>query len=161
MRRWGDHANRLSRADHQEIQRRVIAGETFVAAAAAVGCSTKSIQRLMASTGGLKTKRCERSPWRLSLAEREELSRRLLAGDSFRQMAARLGRATSTISREVALNGNRDGYRAWRAEKTAVMRSRRPKPSKLAEHPRLRGRATPPGALVTAADRGAARVRLP
>ena len=85
MRRWGDHGNRLSRADHREIQRRVTAGETFAAAAASVGCSTKSIQRFMASTGGLKPKPRERSPWRLSLAEREELSRRLLAGDSFRQ----------------------------------------------------------------------------
>ena len=63
----------------------------------------------------------------------------LLAGDSFRQIAARLGRATSTISREVALNGHRNAYRAWRAEETAAGRSLRPKPSKLAEHPRLRG----------------------
>ena len=138
MRRWGDHGNRLSRADHREIQRRVTAGETFAAAAASVGCSTKSIQRFMASTGGLKPKPRERSPWRLSLGEREELSRGLLAGDSFRQIAVRLGRATSTISREVALNGHRGAYRAWRAEETAARRARRPKPSKLAEHPQLR-----------------------
>ncbi len=138
MRRWGDHGRRLSGADHLEIQRRVFAGETFAAAAAAVGCSTKSIQRFIASTGGLKPKIRKRSPWRLSLGEREELSRGLLAGDSFREIAIRLGRATSTISREVALNGPRETYRAWRAEKTAAERSRRPKPSKLAEHPRLR-----------------------
>src|SRR5205814_6870456 len=41
--------------------------------------------------------------------------------------------------REVALNGHRNAYRAWRAEETAAGRSLRPKPSKLAEHPRLRG----------------------
>jgi IS30 family transposase len=138
MRRWGDHGNRLSRADHLEIQRRIAEGDTFAGAALAVGCSTKSIQRFIASTGGLKPKLGDRSPWRLSLGEREELSRGLLAGDSFRQIAARLGRAASTISREVASNGHRDAYRAWRAEETAARRSLRPKPSKLAEHPRLR-----------------------
>ncbi len=46
MRRWGDHGRRLSGAEHLEIQRRVAQGETFAAAATAVGCSTKSIQRL-------------------------------------------------------------------------------------------------------------------
>ena len=137
MRRWGDRGRRLSKADHLEIERRVFAGESFATAAAAVGCSTKSIQRFMASTGGLKSKPRERSPWRLSLGEREELSRALLAGESFRQIAARLGRATSTISREVAANGRREAYRAWSAEENAAKRSRRPKPMKLAEHPRL------------------------
>ena len=58
----------------------------------------------------------------------------LMAGNSLRQIAARLGRAASTISREVAWNGHRDTYRAWRAEKTAA---RRPKREKLATHPRL------------------------
>src|SRR4051812_2793539 len=119
MRRWGDHGRRLSGADHLEIQRRVSAGETFAAAAAAVGCSTKSIQRYIARTGGFKPKVRERSPWRLSVGEREELSRRLLAGDSFRQIALGLGRAVSTISREVASNGLRETYRAWQGEKTA------------------------------------------
>ena len=60
------------------------------------------------------------------------------ARDSLRQVAARLGRAPSTISREVMRNGHRDHYRAWRAEKTAARRARRPKPTKLATHPRLR-----------------------
>ena len=78
-----------------------------------------------------------RAPRRLSLADREELSRGLIAGDSLRQIAARLGRAVSTISREVAWNGPRDTYRAWQGEQTAVRRARRPKPEKLATHPRL------------------------
>jgi len=138
MRRWGDHANRLSFADHLEIRRRVAEGETFAAAAAAVGCSTKSVQRLMRQTGGLTRRVRERSPLRLSLAEREELSRRLLARESLRQIAVRLGRATSTVSRDVALNGGREAYRAWRAEQTSTSRSRRPKSSKLATNPRLR-----------------------
>jgi IS30 family transposase len=136
-RRQADHGRRLSQTDHLEIRRRVSEGETFAAAAAAVGCSTKSIQRFMARTGGLMGRARERSLLRLSLADREELSRGLVAGDSLRRIAARLGRATSTISREVAWNGPRDGYRAWRAESTAARRARRPKPAKLATHPRL------------------------
>ena len=80
----------------------------------------------------------ERSPLRLSVADREEVSRGLVAGDSLRRIAARLGRAVSTISREVGWNGPRDGYRAWRAERTAARRARRPKPAKLTSHPRLR-----------------------
>lgn len=136
-RRRADHGRRLSQIDHLEIQRRVSEGETFARAAAAVGCSTKSIQRFMGRTGGLMRRARERSPLRLSLADREELSRGLLAGDSLRRIAARLGRAVSTISREVAWNGPRDAYRAWRAERTAARRARRPKLSKLAIHSRL------------------------
>jgi transposase, IS30 family len=137
MRRRADHGRRLTGRDHAEIQRRVAEGETFATAAAAVGCSTKSVQRFIRRTGGLKAKVRVRSPLRLSLAEREEMSRRLLAGESLRQIGRRIGRAASTISREVSANGRRDAYRAWRAEKSAVRRAQRPKPSKLAENPRL------------------------
>ena len=122
QRRRADHGRRLSHGDHVEIQRRVSEGEAFASAAAAVGCSTKSIQRFMARTGGMMPRSRARSPLRLSLADREELSRGLMAGDSLRQIAARLGRAVSTVSREVAWNGHRDTYRAWQAEKTAARR---------------------------------------
>ncbi|MBA2373332.1 MAG: IS30 family transposase [Chloroflexi bacterium] len=74
---------------------------------------------------------------RLRLAEREEISRGVIAGDSLRAIARRLGRATSTVSREVAHNGRRAGYRAWHAERTAIERARRPKPAKLATNLRL------------------------
>src|SRR5689334_12889993 len=136
-REWSGNAKRLSHADRAEIERRIWSGETFATAAAAVGCSTKSIQRFMALTGGVKRRVKERSPLRLSLAEREELSRGLVAGDSLRTIAGRLGRAPSTISREVAWNGQRTDYRAWRADSAAVRRGRRPKPSKLAVDSRL------------------------
>jgi IS30 family transposase len=138
MRRWGDHGRRLSYLEHLEIRRRVADGETFASAAAAIGCSTKSIQRLLLRTGGLRPSARKRSPLRLSCSEREELSRGLRAGESLRAIAARLRRAPSTISREVVANGSRQGYRAWRAEETALCRARRPKPGKLAGHPRLR-----------------------
>jgi transposase, IS30 family len=54
-----------------------------------------------------------RSPLRLSLAEREEISRGLAAGEPVRAIARRLGRAASTVCREVTANGGRERYRAW------------------------------------------------
>jgi transposase, IS30 family len=136
-RQWSGNPRRLSHADRAEIERRIWGGETFEAAAAAVGCSTKSIQRFLALTGGLKRRVKERSPLRLSLADREELSRGLVAGDSLRTIATRLQRAPSTISREVAWSGSRSCYRAWRADREAIERGRRPKPAKLAIDSRL------------------------
>jgi IS30 family transposase len=51
----------------------------------------------------------------------------LHAGESFTVIAARLGRAVSTVSREAAADGGRAGYRAWRAHQRARERARRPK----------------------------------
>ncbi|MFO0601415.1 MAG: IS30 family transposase [Myxococcaceae bacterium] len=78
------------------------------------------------------------SPWkvrkesalRLSLAEREEISRGLERGESFSSIARRLNRATSTISREVNAQGTR-AYRAWRGQDRAEQLMARPKPRKL------------------------------
>src|SRR5215208_3425840 len=79
-----------------------------------------------------------RSPGRLSLAEREEISRGLAAGWSLRAIAAGLGRAPSTVSREVAGNGGRAGYPAVAADRSAWVRAARPKPTKLGRLPGLR-----------------------
>ena len=136
-RQWSGNPRRLSQADLAEIERRIWAGETFAMAAAAVGCSTRSIQRFLALSGGLKRRVKACSPLRLSLADREELSRGLVAGDSLRTIARRLRRAPSTISREVAWSGTRSRYRAWRADSEATRRGRRPKPAKLAVDARL------------------------
>ena len=62
-------------------------------------------------------------------------------GETFGAIASRLGRVTSTVSREVAANGGRDGYRAWRAHERARERTRRPKGPKLA-CPRLAAQVT-------------------
>ena len=136
-REWSGNVRRLSHADRTEIERRLRAGETFETTAAAVGCSTKSIQRFLALTGGIRRRLKERSPLRLSLGEREEISLGLRAGESLRSIGRRLRRAPSTISREVAWSGSRGGYRAWRADAEAIERGRRPKPAKLALNPRL------------------------
>ena len=135
---WTGDPRRLSRVDRLRIERLNRAGETFAAIAAMVGCSVKSVQRYLRLTGGLESRVKERSALRLSLADREELSRGLNAGDSRRAIAARLGRSPSTISREVALNGHRDDYRAWSADIAAPERGRRPKPAKLSQDPKLR-----------------------
>jgi IS30 family transposase len=131
-------AHRLTSRERSELQRRVRAGETHKSAAAAMGCSAKSVQRLLAKTGGIKSRAKPRSPLRLSLAEREEISRGLLAGESRRVIAARLGRAPSTVAREVTAAGGWKSYRAWRADERAHRRARRPKRAKLAASPRLR-----------------------
>ena len=74
----------------------------------------------------------KRSPLRLSLAEREEISRGVASGESLRSIAKRLGRAPSTVSREVAGNGGARRYRAVVADRAALKRARRPKSAKLA-----------------------------
>ena len=79
-----------------------------------------------------------RSPLRLSLAEREEISRGLAAGRPVRAIARGIGRCALTVCREVAANGGRERYRACDADRRAVRRMRRPKPAKLAVCPRLR-----------------------
>jgi IS30 family transposase len=84
-----------------------------------------SVQQILAQSGGF------RPPARLRLAEREEISRAMVAGESIRATAARLGRAPSTISREVNRNGGRGDYRASLAHGAAWDRALRPKRSKL------------------------------
>jgi IS30 family transposase len=79
-----------------------------------------------------------RSVLRLSLVEREEISRGLVAGLSLRAIAAELGRSPSTISREVRANGGVNRYRAHRSEQRALRLAHRPKPAKLAVNAALR-----------------------
>src|SRR4249920_2679882 len=96
-----------------------------------------SIQPILAATGGIRpAPRC-RSRLALSLAEREEISRVVVAGHSIRSIAAQLGRAPSTISREIKRNGGQECYRASQADQCAWDRGRRPKTSKLASTPAL------------------------
>ena len=125
--------------ERDEIRRRIAAGERPRQVAAALGRSRPTVFRVLRQAGGIAPRPASRSALRLSLAEREEISRGLRAHESLRVIAGRLGRAPSTISREVARNSGSARYRAWRAERTAVRRARRPKPAKLAANTRLRG----------------------
>jgi IS30 family transposase len=93
-----------------------------------------SVQRILAETGGIQTAQRCRSRLALTLAEREETSRAVVAGQSIRAIAKLLGRAPSTVSREIKRNGGRECYRASQAEQAAWNRASRPKTCKLAEH---------------------------
>jgi len=90
-----------------------------------------SVQRILAETGGIRPALRKRSRLSLTLAEREEISRAVTAGQSARSIAASLGRAPSTISREIRRNGGQECYRANQAEQAAWDRTLRPKTCKL------------------------------
>ncbi|MEH6611148.1 MAG: IS30 family transposase [Halioglobus sp.] len=95
---------------------------------------SSSIHNLLARTGGIRPRERRRSPQALSLAEREEISRGLVSGLSIRAIAVQLGRAPSTVSREVKRNGGVYAYRATSADRSAWDRSQRPKVCKLVQN---------------------------
>jgi hypothetical protein len=111
------HRQRLSPADIDEIWRRMRAGHSMKPAARALGVPTSTVRSYLVRCGGIMPDSRHRAARRLSLAEREEISRGLAAGRSLRVIAAELGRAPSTISREVAGDGGRRGYRATVADR--------------------------------------------
>jgi IS30 family transposase len=93
-----------------------------------------SVQHILSETGGIRPPSRSRSRLSLTLAEREGISRGVVAGYSIRSIAGSLGRAPSTISREVNRNGGRRRYRANKADQAAWDRSHRPKQCKLVEN---------------------------
>lgn len=90
-----------------------------------------SIERILAETGGIRPAQRCRSRLALTLAEREEISRAITTSESIRSVAKSLGRAPSTIRREIHRNGGAECYRAAQAEQAAWERARRPKSCKL------------------------------
>jgi IS30 family transposase len=93
-----------------------------------------SIAGILARTGGIRPPQRRRSQLTLTLSEREEISRGVVAGLSLRSIAASLGRAASTVSREIKRNGGRRRYRANSADQTAWDRAHRPKTCKLVQN---------------------------
>ena len=136
MRRRGP----LSEVERARVKSLRAGGATLQQAAEAVGLSRDALYRHQHShwRGGMAYRHRARSPLRLSNAEREEISRGLRAGQSLRRISQDLGRAASTVSREVAACGGRGPYRAVAAEQGALERARRPKVEKLARNPALR-----------------------
>ena len=98
------------------------------------------VYRVLALNGGLTPAARRRAPRALALEEREEISRGIASGRSVRRIAARLGRAPSTVSRELKRHGGHGAYRATEADARAWERALRPKPCRLARDPRLRWR---------------------
>ena len=129
---------RFTEDERVEVWDRWQAGDAYRMIGRDLGRSASSIRAFVESWGGVRPQPRRRSERQLSFDEREEIARRVAAGDSLRCIAVRLGRAPSTMSRELARNGARGGYRAHRADRAASLRARRPKPSKLAENRELR-----------------------
>lgn len=98
---------------------------------------SSSIFSVISPTGGIRPPDRRRGHLALSLSEREEISRGLSTKQSLRTIARQLGRAPSTISREVRRNGGLVGYRAAESDQTAWNRALRPKMCKLTCHPKL------------------------
>jgi IS30 family transposase len=92
---------------------------------------SSSIHKQIAQTGGIRPPIRKRRQHALSLEEREEISRGLVAQLSLRAIASQLGRSTSTVSREIVRNGGATQYRAALAEQNAWDRALRPKDCKL------------------------------
>ena len=111
-------------------------------ASAVAGVSQATGWRWFGSRGGVLpscSSTAEPSGLRLSFAEREEIACLVAAGHSARSIARELGRAPSTITRELNRRRGPDGrYRASTAQAAADASARRPKPAKLATHERLR-----------------------
>ena len=97
-----------------------------------------SAWRIISETGGIRPVERKRSRFALTLVEREEISRGLVAGLAIRSIAKTLSRAASTISREINRNGGRRRYRATKADKRAWDQALRPKLCKLVRNGRLR-----------------------
>lgn len=116
----------MSRAQKRELWRRWKGGQSLSGIAKFFEKNPGSIFGVLAAQGGIAPRERRRSPRVLSLADREEISRRLAAGDSLRQIAIHIGRPTSTVSREVARHGGRENYRAAGADDAAWESARRP-----------------------------------
>ena len=131
--RWG-----FTAAEKAELWDRWQRGESLKAIGRAFGKPSSSIYHQLSPYGGIRPAPRQRSRLALSLSEREEISRGIVAQQSIRSMAALLDRAPLTVSREVRRNGGYDQYRAAQADENAWAQARRPKRCKLASQPLLR-----------------------
>ena len=127
----------LSAAQKAELWHRWKQGQSLSEIGRALGKHAGSIHGVLSSNGGFIPPVRKRSRWALTLAEREEISRGLATDASIRQIAATLGRAPSTVSREIRRHGGAHMYRAAEADTQAWTHSRRPKPCRLAISPML------------------------
>jgi len=112
-------------------------GESCSIIAQALGKHCGPIYTLLNKRGGVAPVAGCRSRRALTLSEREEISRGICAGESIRTLAKRIGRAASSVSREIARHGGRSGYRALQADARAWRNALRPKVCRLAQYPAL------------------------
>jgi len=139
MRIEGNARSRFTPKQKAELWDRWRNGQCIADIARALERRNKSgVYRVLALNGGISPAARRRAPVALRLEEREEISRGIAAGRSIRRIAARLGRAPSTVSREVRRHGGASAYRASQADADAWEMALRPKPCRLAAHPELR-----------------------
>src|SRR5664279_4864137 len=130
----------VTREQKQMVRRLKAKGMTLKAIAGELSCSLPLVTAIVYVQGpesGLPD-RWTPAPGRLSAEEREEILLGLARGESMSEIARSLGRAPSTITREVAANGGAVRYGAWKAHCRAEGSARRPKPAKLAHPPLVR-----------------------
>jgi IS30 family transposase len=130
---------RLGRDLRREIVRLSGKGLSSREIAAKVFRSASAVQIVLRAAGGVRRSDevWEPSEQRLSLLERIEIQVGLAFGKSCSAIARELGRAPSTVCREVNANGGKGHYQSLRAHQRAWERARRPKPTKLAANPDL------------------------
>jgi IS30 family transposase len=128
----------LSAIDKREIWSRWKAGQTLHEIGRAYGKCHNAIRAVLLPRGGIPPLARRRSRLALTFAEREDISRGMASGSSMREIAGRLHRATSTVSREVTRHGGRPAYRAFAADQQAWNAALRPKRCLLAVNSELR-----------------------
>jgi IS30 family transposase len=132
------HRIGFTAAQKAELWERWQKGEGLKSIGRALGKSSSSIYSHLSPHGGIRPPPRRRSALALTLSDREEISRGIVAEQSIRSIAAPLGCSPSTVSREIARNGGHQRYRAAAADKRAWAEALRPKACKLARYPRLR-----------------------
>src|SRR5260370_8137855 len=130
--------SRLSPTQKPDIWRRWKAGQSLHEIGGGYGKAGLSIRWVLLRGGGIPPAARRRSRRVLTLAEREDISRGIACGSSLREIASRLDRAASTVSREVTRHGGRPGYRAHEADNQAWESALRPKRCLLAVNRKLR-----------------------
>jgi IS30 family transposase len=128
----------LAPKEAAELWRRWKDGQSLREIGAAIDRDSGTVHWHIKQRGGIEPRARVRSERHLTLADREEISRGLVAGRSLRSVARELGRPASTISREVQRNGGPQAYRAAAAEHSAWARAARPKTWRLASNEPLR-----------------------
>jgi len=128
----------VSATQKADIWTRWKEGQSLHMIGRAFGKPHTSIHCLLSHHGGIVPAARRRSLLVLTAAEREDISRGLASGSSLRDIAKRLERAASTVSREVARHGGRPEYRAKEADHRAWESPLRPKRCLLAIHVKLR-----------------------
>ena len=133
----------LTEGQKADMWRRWKAGSSIREICQALKRNSSAVHAQLAKRGGIAPPGRIRAVV-LKMAEREEISRGLGSGESVRSIARRLGRASSTVSREVARHGGRARYRANHADYEASLSALRPKPCRLALNCQRRLKIDPP-----------------